>query len=133
MSEVANTKETKRRGRWKKGESGNPNGRPKEGQSWAAVIKRITDMSKDELLEYVGGAKTELGRHITKFPPGIPMKDAMVIRALIQLMFEPDPRLFNSLTDREEGKPKQPIVGAGEEGEIVLTVRYENRKPNASD
>ena len=30
---------------WKPGQSGNPNGRPKKGQSWAEIIRELGDMT----------------------------------------------------------------------------------------
>ena len=46
---------------WKPGQSGNPKGRPKDGESWAAVIKEISDMPADEVLALVGKGN-DLGR-----------------------------------------------------------------------
>ena len=39
---------------WKKGQSGNPAGRPKDGESWAAIIKSVGDMYPADIVAFVG-------------------------------------------------------------------------------
>lgn len=94
---------------WKKGQSGNPAGRPAEGQSWAAVWKFVTDKTSEELSEMVGGSKTQLGRDLLKMPKGVAMKHLIAVRVLTQLMFDPDARLLVAAMDREAGKPTQAL------------------------
>lgn len=102
------------RGRWVKGTPApNPKGAPKRGQSWQETIRHLTDMDRDELVAYVGGEKTTLGKTLREIPAGIPIKDVMILIALVQFGREPDARMLSVLMDREEGKPKQVVDLAG--------------------
>jgi len=89
---------------WKKGQSGNPKGRAKEGESWAAIIKKIGDMTGVQLAEYF----STYAPQFRKIGP-VTMKEAVVARAYLALAFEPSGSLFNALADRAEGKVTQPI------------------------
>jgi hypothetical protein len=83
-------------------------GAPKRGQSWQETVKRITDMTREELIEYLGPS-TKLGKQMRELPPNIPLKDALVVASIIAYGRDPNPRLLATLMDREEGKPNQPI------------------------
>lgn len=83
-------------------------GAPKRGQSWQETVKRITDMTREELIEYLGPS-TKLGKLMKELPPNVPLKDALVITSVIAYGRDPNPRLLATLMDREEGKPNQPI------------------------
>lgn len=96
------------KGRFVKGSSGNPAGNIPRGQSWQETIKRITNMDKAQLHEYVG-KNTKLGRILEELPEGIPVKDAMVLIGIIQFGRDPEARMLSVLMDREEGKPKQSL------------------------
>jgi len=89
---------------WKPGQSGNPKGRPREGESWTAIIKKIGDMSGPQLAEHFSIYAAQL----RKLGP-VTMKEAVVIRAYMQLAFEASGSLFNALVDRAEGKVSQPL------------------------
>lgn len=88
---------------WPKGKSGNPAGRPKNGESWSEIIKAVGEMYPEDLLKIVG-RENELGQQIRKYPPKVQMKFQVVIRVFAAMMFEPNNSLFNSLMDRVEGK-----------------------------
>ena len=75
---------------WKKGESGNPNGRPKKGLAWADVLREIAD-------EEVKGKDEKM----TKM-------DA-IARMVFKKAFEGDLGAINILMDRIDGKPRQII------------------------
>ena len=117
---------------WKPGQSGNPHGRPKEGESWAAIIKEISDMTPAEIINLVG-KDNDLGKQIAKLPKNIVIKKLVVARVMAALMFEPTSSLWGTLMERADGKLPQPIQGAGREGEVILVVRYENRKHANAD
>lgn len=105
---VANNKKTGEPNRWPKGKSGNPAGRPKDGESWAAIIKAVGDMYPDDILALVGSGN-DLGREIAQLPKGVQMKYLVTARVFAALMFEPTAGLWNNLMDRADGKVSQPI------------------------
>ncbi len=86
----------------------NKTGENRRAQSWQETVKRLTDMTREELITYVG-AGTKIGKLLKELPPNVPMKDALVLISLIQYGRDPNPRLLSTLMDREEGKPNQPI------------------------
>jgi hypothetical protein len=88
----------------------NKNGAPRKGQTWQESVKRLTDMSRDELIAYVGKT-TKLGKLLKELPPSVPVKDALILISIIQYGRDPNPRLLATLMDREEGKPVQPLSG----------------------
>lgn len=92
---------------WKPGQSGNPRGRPPEGESWAAVIKKISNMTGDEAARYFSIA-AELSKPLAKLQ-GVVLKDAIVARCFVALMFEPQAAMLNALMDRAEGKLSQSV------------------------
>jgi hypothetical protein len=99
-------------------------------ETWQATVKRITDMTQEEAIEYVGGPKTKLGRLLKEIPPGLPIKDALVFISIIQYGRDPNPRMFSALADREEGKPNQPVTGK-DGGDIKIVVEYGNNNTDA--
>ena len=88
----------------------NKNGAPKRGQNWQETVKRLSDMTREELIAYVG-PRTKIGKLLKELPPGVPMKDALVLISFIQYGRDPNPRLLSALRDREDGKPNQPVSG----------------------
>lgn len=86
----------------------NKEGAPKRGQSWQETVKRLTDMTREELIAYVGKT-TRLGKLLKELPPKVPVKDALLLIAIIQFGRDPNPRLLSTLMDREEGKPQQAV------------------------
>lgn len=88
---------------WKPGQSGNPNGRPREGESWAGIIRELSNMTADEMAEMVG-PRNELGQQLKKLPKNVQMKKLIVARVMTSLMFEPTSSLLNTLMERAEGK-----------------------------
>lgn len=99
-----------------KGQSGNPAGRPKDGESWSAIIKAVGDMSSDDILALVG-RDNDLGREIAALPKGVQMKYLVTARVFAALMFEPTAGLWNNLMDRAEGKvsDKLDVTSKGEQ------------------
>ena len=88
---------------WKPGQSGNPSGRPKDGQSWREVITDVSNMTIDDILVMVG-SDNELGMQLAKMPKNLQMKYMVTARVMAALMFEPTAGLWNGLMDRMEGK-----------------------------
>jgi len=108
----ANTQKTHKRTipktAWKAGQSGNPAGRPKDGESWSGVIKAIGEMYPDDIIAFVG-KDNDLGRAVAKFPNNVQMKYLVTARVFAALMFEPTSGLWNGLMERAEGKVVTPL------------------------
>lgn len=106
MSESANKPKSRRKvpkTAWKPGQSGNPKGRPKDGESWAAIIAAVGNMYPEDILQFIG-RDNDLGREIAKFPKGTQMKYLVTARVFAALMFEPTSGLWKELMERVEGK-----------------------------
>src|SRR5690349_8669540 len=88
----------------------NKAGAPKRGQSWQEAIDRLTDMTREELIAYVG-ASTKIGKLLKELSPKIPVKDVLILVSIIAYGRDPNPRMLATLMDREDGKPTQPIGG----------------------
>jgi hypothetical protein len=100
----------------------NKEGAPRRGQTWQESVKRLTDMTREELIAYVG-PRSRLGKLLKELSPNIPVKDALIVAAIIQFGRDPNPRMLQALMDREEGKPNQPITGKDGEG-LKIIVEY---------
>lgn len=92
-----------RGGSWKKGQSGNPKGRPKDGESWSAIIADVGNMYSADLLAFIG-SETDLGKAINEYPKNVQLKYLVVARVFSALMFEPTSGLLKEFMDRLEGK-----------------------------
>lgn len=103
MTEKAAPKNRAPRTAWKAGQSGNPKGAPKRGESWAETIKQVCEMTPKELADLLG-ARNELGRQFRQMPQDVTMKQLIIARVCAALMFEPQAGLFNALMERAEGK-----------------------------
>jgi hypothetical protein len=104
----------------------NKEGAPRRGQTWQESVKRLTDMTREELIAYVG-PRSRLGKLLKELSPNIPVKDALIVAAIIQFGRDPNPRMLQALMDREEGKPNQPITGKDGEG-LKIIVEYAEAK-----
>jgi len=87
----------------------NRDGAPRKGQSWAETIKRLTDMTREEAIAYVGGPKTHLGKLLRELPANVPIKDALILAYIVQFGREPSASFLAGLADREDGKPAQSV------------------------
>jgi hypothetical protein len=74
---------------WQKGESGNPNGRPPKGKSFADVLNKILD-------EDIKGRE------------GVDRRQALMEK-LVKAAYEGEPWAMNAIMDRIDGKPRQSI------------------------
>ena len=98
---------------WKQGQSGNPAGRPKDGESWAAIIAAVGNMYPEDILAFIG-RDNDLGREIMQLPKGVQMKYLVTARVFAALMFDPTAGLWGGLMERAEGKVETPIKHSGE-------------------
>ena len=108
----------------------NLEGAPKRGQSWQETVKRITDMTREEAIKYVG-ANTKIGKQLKELSPKMPIKDALIFISLIAYGRDPNPRLLATLMEREEGKPNQPISSDEPIRLIVEYIDKVKKDPNA--
>lgn len=90
---------------WKPGQSGNPAGGPKRGQSWKEIINEVGQLTPDEAREMSQKifANIHLGNEVT-------LNQAVVLRVYAALLFDPQPGLLNAFMERVEGKVAQPIT-----------------------
>jgi hypothetical protein len=117
------TTKAKPRGKgWVKGQSGNPAGRPKDGESWAAIIKAVGDMYPADILAFVG-ENNDLGRVLRQLPQGTQMKYLVTARVFAALMFEPTSGLWKELMERSEGKVKDTLDLQNSDGSLNITLR----------
>lgn len=91
------------RSAWKPGQSGNPAGAPKRGESWAEMIKRVGELTPGEAAE----RSLELAKRLLDIGDGVTLKEAVVLRVYSAMLFEPDGRLWGQMMDRAEGKVPQ--------------------------
>jgi hypothetical protein len=99
----------------------NRKGRTK-GPSWGEVVKRITDMTREEAIAYVGPA-SKLGRQLKELPDNMPLKDAVIFATIIAYGREPNARMLSTLMDREDGKPVQPISGDTDKPLVIKIIK----------
>lgn len=108
MSKSANTAKTDKKRKppksaWPKGISGNPAGRPKDGESFSAIFASVGNMYTQDILEFIG-ATNDLGRMVASLPRAVQLKYLTVIRVYVALLFEPSQGLLKEVVDRIEGK-----------------------------
>jgi hypothetical protein len=89
---------------WPKGVSGNPKGRPPDGESWAAIIREVGNMTGNDVAEWFDAYRKDCER-LGK----VQFKHAIVARVFLDLLHEPKAALFNAIMDRAEGKLAQPV------------------------
>lgn len=86
----------------------NRKGAPPRGQSWRETVKRITDMTREEAIAYVGPT-SKIGKQLKELSADMPLKDAIIFATIIAYGREPNARMLAALMDREDGKPEQAI------------------------
>jgi hypothetical protein len=117
VNKPANTARTGKRAipktAWKPGQSGNPKGRPKDGESWASVIKAVGEMYPGDILDFIGRTN-ELGKQVAKLPKNVQMKYLVTTRIFSALMFDPTSGLWKELMERADGKLPTPVAFTGD-------------------
>ena len=109
---------------WRPGQSGNPAGAPKRGESWTELIKSIGEMTGQQVAEFAGN----LGSEFSKMPEGVTLKTLVVMRIYGQMINEPSPGLLNAFMERAEGKVADRSM---HEGGITLHVVYDRPESNS--
>lgn len=105
-----NTQKTGKRGgktrtSWKPGQSGNPKGAPKRGDSWAETIKALSELDGPAIAQMWDTQAKEFGN----LPKGITVKQLVIMSAIASLLREPTPGILKELIDRAEGKVKDVV------------------------
>ena len=106
---------------WKKGQSGNPKGRPRDGESWAAIIKAVGDMYPADILAFIG-TNNDLGKVLAQLPQSVQMKYLVTARVYAALMFEPTSGLWKELMERAEGKVQEKVDVTSDGNKIVFEI-----------
>jgi len=102
---------------FKKGQSGNPKGSPKRGQSWAELFNSIGELTGGQVAEKV----VKLwAKQFRSMPEGVTLKELVVIRAFAALLDESNARLLKEVMDRAEGKVPDKVEGTGKDGNIIV-------------
>ena len=110
----------------------NRKGAPKRGQNWSEVWKRLTDMTRDELIAYIG-EKNKLAKLLKELPPDIPIKDGLAIITMIHYGREPNARMLAAIMDREDGKPPQALDLSNSDGSLTWAKFIENANRSTSN
>lgn len=102
---------------WKKGQSGNPHGAPKRGESWREIIDSIGNMTGQEVSKIAGA----MSRDFARLPENVTLKQLVIMRTYAQMINEPSPGLLTALMERTDGKVTQPI-GNDNTGALILKI-----------
>lgn len=89
------------KGRWKKGQSGNPKGKPKGVTHSSTRLKRLLELTEN------------LTNPITKEIEGFTVAEQLDLAQIIKAR-KGDTRAYNAILDRLEGKPNQSIEHTGD-------------------
>lgn len=92
---------------WKPGQSGNPKGAPKRGESWREVVRSMGNLTVPEALARWPELADALPPHGDLST--VTIKEIVVMRAFKAILTAPDSALWNAIMDRAEGRPAQPI------------------------
>lgn len=133
MKQSANTSKTDKKRKppksaWPKGISGNPAGRPKDGESWSSIFASVGNMYTQDILEFIGRTN-DLGQMVASLPRDVQLKYLTVIRVYAALLFEPSQGLLKEVVDRIEGKVSDKL-DVNQTGETKVIIEYANTDGN---
>lgn len=84
-----------------------PYGKKKGYQSWQATIRRISQMTADELSSTYSVAIADLSKY-----GSITLRELAIIAVFRELIEHPNPSLLNLIMERDEGKVPNMVVSA---------------------
>ena len=98
-------------GSWPPGQSGNPKGAPRRGESWREVIREVGDKTIDEAIAHYPwiAARIPADVQVLGVSDQLTLKELIVVNVFAALIKEPDSALWNGLMNRAEGNPEQPV------------------------
>ena len=88
-----------------KGQSGNPKGAPKRGQSWKEILNEIGELDGAQAMERAG----MIFRDLKKYPKGVTLKELSAISYFIRMINDPNGSLLSVVADRTDGKVVSPV------------------------
>ena len=100
---------------WVPGQSGNPAGRPKRGQSWAELIREIGEMTPISASDKC----ISIARELRKLGGDATLKELVVLRCYVQMLMEPQPSMLVAMMNRADGMIPQQLQHVGEDGEPI--------------
>lgn len=100
---------------WRKGQSGNPRGRPPKGQTWRDLISEIGDMTGAQVADWLAVYSKEFRK-----VGDVRLKPAIIARAMLSQLHEPS-GVLKVLMDREEGMVPMPVQ---QTGDLNIRVEY---------
>lgn len=108
--------------RWKKGESGNPAGRPPDQNRIGYWLKEWGAMTSEQAAKLCKLYSAELRKADTG---DLPLASILALRVWMSVMNEPTPGLFSELMDRTEGKVTIPVKNYNT-GTTTFKIEYVN-------
>ncbi len=99
-------------GSWQPGQSGNPKGAPRRGESWREMVKSVGDRTLAEALERYPWLADKIPDKIRPYATvndTLTLKEVVVANVFGALIEAPDSALWNGLMNRAEGAPEQPV------------------------
>lgn len=116
---------------WKPGQSGNPKGRPAEGQSWSGIFREVTDLTPAEILTLIKPS-TPFGQKFKELPSGVQIKYLAALSAVATLIEDPQASLLNAVMDRSDGKVVDKVEMTNEiDISNVMAVIHKNYGPGS--
>lgn len=103
---------------WEKGQSGNPNGRPKTSKEYRELMDLNRELVAEIFSRYMMFNLEELVKK--KKDSSIPMIERMVISMMVNVEKKGDKQAFDFLLDRAVGKVKD--NGIITKGDVIITI-----------
>lgn len=116
MSDVKKANPT----RWKKGQSGNPKGAPKRGESWKEIATRIGNLTGTEAAAMCAA----MGSRFKDFPEGVTLKELAILAAFGDAINNPTPGIMRVLWEMSGGEDGEA------QGGITIQINGSKWTPN---